>query len=297
MNKMQQSGSIVLACLIVLVAIAPRVVSYYKTRMNMPDFSEFEAMIAENYKLVDDVAVQLEVATTDTVFSFDPNTATYDDFLCLGLSEKISANIVKYRKSGGIFRKNEDFARIYGITDSIFSRLSPYIKIAAKTPVEPKKRAAKKKYTDSTWTEKPRKQTYQPKEQPIVELNSADSAQLVALRGIGSVLANRIMTYRDMLGGFYSVEQLREVRKLPPETYANLYSQFTIDTSKITRINLNDFKYKQLSSHPYMSVTQLNAIMNYKKLAGKFNSVSDLLKYKLVDSMTYEKISPYLEAR
>jgi DNA uptake protein ComE-like DNA-binding protein len=105
------------------------------------------------------------------------------------------------------------------------------------------------------------------------------------------------MAYRDMLGGFYSVEQLREIRKLPPETYANLYSQFTIDTSKITRINLNDFKYKQLSGHPYMSVAQLNSIMNYKKLMGNFKSVSDLLKYKLVDTITYEKISPYLEAR
>jgi len=228
---------------------------------------------------------------------FDPNTATYDDFLCLGLSERISANIIKYRNSGGRFKTPTDFAKIYGISDSVYSRLEPYISIAAKTPPESKKQTAKKKYTDSKKSEQSARPAYEPKEKPIVELNSADSAQLVALRGIGSVLARRIITYREMLGGFYSVEQLREIRNLPPETYASLYPQFTIDTAKIVKIDLNDFKYKQLSSHPYLAITQLNAIMSYKRVQGKFNAVDDLLKYKLVDTLTYEKLSPYLEVR
>ena len=295
MNKMQQSGSIVLVCLIILVAIAPRVVSYYKTRTNMIDFSEFEAMIDENYRLVDEPEPQYEVIP-DTIFTFNPNTASYDDFLCLGLSEKISANIVKYRKSGGSFRRPDDFARIYGINDSIYSRLKPYINIPVQNEQKSKKPSNQKKYSDNPRQNNDTK-TFKPKELSVVEINTADSAQLVALSGIGSVLAKRIMTYREMLGGYYSVEQLREVRNLPPDTYNNLYMQFTVDTSKITRINLNDFKYKQLSNHPYMSVAQLNSIMNYKKLMGKFSAVSDLLKYKLVDSATYEKILPYLEAQ
>ena len=61
--------------------------------------------------------------------------------------------------------------------------------------------------------------------------------------------------------------------------------------------SMNDFKYKQLSSHPYLAITQLNAIMSYKRVQGKFNAVDDLLKYKLVDTLTYEKLSPYLEVR
>ncbi|MBR5644706.1 MAG: helix-hairpin-helix domain-containing protein [Salinivirgaceae bacterium] len=298
MNRMQLSGTMVLIFLIIVVSLLPRFVANYKANRSQPDFARFDSILANYVPLADEsVSRHSDTEISDTVFMFDPNTATYDDFLCLGLSERISANIVKYRNSGGRFKVPADFAKIYGISDSVYSRLEPYISIAAKSPAESRKQTAKNRYSDGKKAGKAPKTDYEPKELPIVELNAADSAQLVALRGIGSVLARRIIAYREMLGGYHSVEQLREIRNLSPETYANLYSQFTVDTVRIMKIDLNNFKYKQLSSHPYMSVAQLNAIMNYKKLMGKFNAVDDLLKYKLVDTLTYDKISPYLEAR
>ena len=298
MNRMQQSGTMVLIFIIIVVSLLPRIVSNYKASRSQPDFSRFDSIMANYVPLPQEPVLQPgNTDVPDTVFVFDPNTATYDDFLCLGLSERIAANIVKYRNSGGRFKAPADFAKIYGISDSVYSRLKPYISIAAKTSAESKKTAAKKKYPDNKKSEQPAKPAYEPKEKPIVELNSADSAQLVALRGIGTVLARRIITYREMLGGFYSVEQLREIRNLSPETFASLCPQLTVDTAKIVKIDLNNFKYKQLSSHPYLAVAQLNSIMNYKRVMGRFNAVDDLLKFKLVDSLTYEKLSPYLEIR
>lgn len=297
MNRMQQSGTMVLIVLIIVVALLPRIVARYNANRNQPDFARFDSIMANYEPLVNEPdSRQADTKIADTIFTFDPNTATYDDFLSMGLSERISANIVKYRNSGGKFRTPNDFARIYGINDSIYSRLKPYISIAANSQ-NYTKQSTKKKYADNKRQEKYDRIVYEPKELLIVELNSADSAQLVALRGIGKVLAHRIIAYREMLGGFYSVEQLREIKSLPPETYANLYTQFTIDTSRISKINLNNFQYKQLSRHPYMPVAQLNSITNYKRLMGNFRSVSDLLKYKLVDTLTYEKISPYLEVK
>lgn len=297
MNRMQQSGTMVLIVLIIVVALLPRIVARYNANRNQPDFARFDSIMANYEPLVNEPDLrQADTKIADTIFTFDPNTATYDDFLSMGLSERISANIVKYRNSGGKFRTPNDFARIYGINDSIYSRLKPYISIAANSQ-NYTKQSTKKKYADNKRQEKYDRIVYEPKELLIVELNSADSAQLVALRGIGKVLAHRIIAYREMLGGFYSVEQLREIKSLPPETYANLYTQFTIDTSRISKINLNNFQYKQLSRHPYMPVAQLNSITNYKRLMGNFRSVSDLLKYKLVDTLTYEKISPYLEVK
>ena len=295
MNRMQQSGTLVLIFLIIVVVLLPRFVARYNANRNQPDFARFDSIMANYEPIIDEPdSRQADTKIADTIFTFDPNTATYDDFLSMGLSERISANIVKYRQSGGKFKKPDDFAKIYGITDSVYNRLRPYIYImVSEDAAKPQKTYDKKTKRNSA---KPSATTYsQPKEQPMVELNTADSAQLDALRGIGPVLARRIIAYREMLGGFYSVEQLREIRSLPSETYASLYGQFYIDTTKITKIDLNDFKYKQLSRHPYMSVTQLNSIMNYKKLMGKFESVSDLQKYKLIDTLTYDKISPYLE--
>ena len=298
MNRMQQCGTMVLIFLIIVVSLLPQFVARYNANRYQPDYARFDSIMANYEPIIDEPNLHFtDKIISDTVFTFDPNTATYDDFLSMGLSERMAANIVKYRKSGGKFRTPDDFARIYGMNDSIFSKLKPYISIASKTRGEYPKRSAKKKYTDNKRWESSIKTEYESRELSIVELNSADSAQLVALRGIGSVLARRIIAYRDMLGGFYSVEQLREIRNLPSETYANLYAQFVVDTLKINKINLNDFKYNQLSRHPYMSVAQLNSVMNYKKLMGKFSSVGELLKYKLVDTLTYEKISPYLEAK
>lgn len=294
MNRMQQSGAIVLIFLIIVVSLLPRFVDRYKTNRSRQDFSRFDSIMA-NYKPLPTASKEPETWTADTVFMFDPNTATYDDFLSMGLSERISANIVKYRKSGGKFKKPDDFAKIYGITDSVYNALLPYIYI--KVSEEPAK--PKKSYVQRTKKQEGNKQSvqYHPTELPIVELNTADSVQLDALRGIGPVLARRIIAYREMLGGYYSVEQLREIRNLSPETYANLYIQFTIDSTKIRRIDLNNFEYQDLKKHPYMLVSQLNSIMNYKRVMGRFKSVDELLTHKLVDTLTYQKISPYLEVR
>lgn len=296
MNKMQQSGTIVLLCLIIIVALLPRFVAFYKSNRCQPDFAKFDSIMASYEPMPAESYAQQpqKVAVVpDSIFTFDPNTATYDDFLCLGLSERISANIVKYRKSGGTFKTPADFSKIYGITDSVYAALLPYIKIttAAKPAAKTKRAMASKSAKPET-----KKSRYQPAELPVVELNTADSAQLDALRGIGPVLAKRIITYREMLGGFHTVEQLREIRNLSAETYADLYIQFTIDSSKIRKIDLNNFEYRELKRHPYMPVAQLNSIMNYRRLMGRFKSVDELLKHKLVDTLTYQKISPYLEA-
>ncbi len=297
MNRIQQCGSIVLVCLIIITLVLPRVAFYFKERRDRPNFELFEEIMSNYVELGDDEPMKHEVYIDDTVFTFNPNEATFDDFVCLGLSERIANNIVKYRKSGGKFKTPDDFAKIYGITDSMYAKLRPYISIPQQLAEQKhkKKNSTNKSYTYNNKYE--RKRDKDNVALSIVELNTADSAQLDALRGIGPVLAKRIVAYRDMLGGYYSVEQLREINNLSDKTYADLYIQFEVDTTKIRKIDINNFKYKQLSSHPYLPLAQLNSIMNYKRLMGKFSTVDDLLKYKLVDSVTFEKLSPYLEAK
>lgn len=297
MNKTQQCGSIVLICLIVVTIVLPRLVSYYKQNNSQPDFSKFEEMKNNIVEYQEPEAAKQSETEIDTIFTFDPNKASYDDFVCLGLSEKIAANIVKYRKAGGRFAKPEDFSKIYGITDSVYERLSPYISIPQGTSHVAKNANQKKKKRTHIYNNSMPSKEKSGMTLSVVELNSADSAQLDALRGIGPVLAKRILAYRELLGGYYSVEQLREIRNLSDETYADLFMQFSVDTAQISKIDINNFTYKQLSKHPYMPIGQLNSIMNYKKLVGKFQSVGDLLKYKLVDSLTFMKMEPYLVAK
>ena len=67
---------------------------------------------------------------TEELFCFDPNTADSTALLKLGLRPWQVRNIYKYRAHGGIYRKPEDFARIYGLSAHKYKQLLPYIRIA-----------------------------------------------------------------------------------------------------------------------------------------------------------------------
>ena len=295
MSKGQQCGSLVIVCVIFGVVAMPRTVAYMRAQRQTADFAKM-AEIKSKYSVFPESGTIKKRAANklDTIFHFDPNTVTFDELVLLGLPEKTATAIVNYRKAGGKFRKPDDFARIRDIDDSVYNRLSPYINIVRaeqpnKTYSKDTKTTKKAKTSNQGWQDR--------KEAAIVELNTADSTQLVAMYGIGPTTARRIISYRRQLGGFYSVEQLREVQNINEEAYQKLYPQFVVDTSKIKRINLNDFKYSDLKRHPYVTTAQLNSIMNYKKLMGQFTAAGDLLKYHLLDTQTYERVLPYLEVR
>ena len=295
MSKSQQCGSLVIVCVIFGAVAMPRTVAYMRAQRQTADFAKMAEIKSKYSVLPESGTIKKRAANQlDTIFHFDPNTVTFDELVLLGLPEKTATAIVNYRKAGGKFRKPDDFARIRDIDDSVYNRLSPYINIVRaeqpnKTYSKDTKTTKKAKTSNPGWQDR--------KEAAIVELNTADSTQLVAMYGIGPTTARRIISYRRLLGGFYSVEQLREVQNFNEETYIKLYPQFAVDTSKIKRINLNDFKYNDLKRHPYVTTAQLNSIMNYKKLMGRFNAVGDLLKYHLLDTLTYERVQPYLEVR
>lgn len=63
------------------------------------------------------------------LFRFDPNTVTYEELRRLGIAPRTAAGIVKYRTAGKVFAIPEDFAACYGITDSAYAVLKPYIDI------------------------------------------------------------------------------------------------------------------------------------------------------------------------
>ncbi len=128
----------------------------------------------------------------------------------------------------------------------------------------------------------------------IVDLNTADSATLVRLRGIGPVFARRIMEYRDALGGFHSKEQLLEVYGFPPETYESLEERFTVNGTAIRRLNINDTPSTALSEHPYISSALANFIVSYRMNHNGFTSLDELKESFLVDEALFQKLSNYL---
>jgi competence ComEA-like helix-hairpin-helix protein len=128
----------------------------------------------------------------------------------------------------------------------------------------------------------------------IIELNTADSAKLTQLNGIGPSFARRIVSYRNRLGGFVRKEQLTEVFGLDSEKYAGLQKQVSVDPLKINKIQINKVDFNGLSHFPYLTYKQMNAIIRFREQHGEYEFIGDLENIAIMDDATIQKIKPYL---
>jgi DNA uptake protein ComE-like DNA-binding protein len=132
------------------------------------------------------------------------------------------------------------------------------------------------------------------KSKPKIDLNTCDSALLESLPGIGPVLSARIIKYRNLLGGFASVSQLKEVYGLPEETFNMISDRLTADSSVVKKISVNAGDFKQLIRLPYFDRYEVNAILKYRELKGRIADINELADNKLITKEKMNKVRPYL---
>jgi DNA uptake protein ComE-like DNA-binding protein len=126
------------------------------------------------------------------------------------------------------------------------------------------------------------------------DINLSDTAELMRLPGIGSVLSVRIIKYRKYLGGFARIEQLKEVYGLSAETYDLIKSRVTADSTFIQRIDINTADYKELSHIRYLDKYEISAILKYRELKGRISKISDLVDNKLITMEKAGKVGAYI---
>lgn len=129
----------------------------------------------------------------------------------------------------------------------------------------------------------------------LVEINTADSAALKQLRGIGPVLASRIMKYRSLLGGYHSVDQLTEVYGISDSLCDALREYIYTDSSLIRRIPVNESGETRLGMHPYIGKYRARAIVAYREYAGTISGIDELVKNKIIPEESREKVEMYLD--
>ncbi|HMK26573.1 MAG TPA: helix-hairpin-helix domain-containing protein, partial [Chitinophagaceae bacterium] len=129
---------------------------------------------------------------------------------------------------------------------------------------------------------------------PVIDINSADTTALIALPGIGSKLAARIINFRDKLGGFYSVTQVGETFGLPDSTFQKIKQYLKLENTSTRKININTATVDELKAHPYIRWSLANPIVAYRNEHGPFSKVEDIKKVMAVTDEIYNKIAPYL---
>jgi competence protein ComEA len=207
------------------------------------------------------------------LFQFDPNRTSDKDFQRLGLSEKQISTIRNYLGKGGHFHTRDDFSKIWGLSDKQKFELAQYIVIEGKAEVKLVKKSVP--------------------EVIQLELNTADSISLKQLPGIGEKLSKRMVKYRDLLGGFYSYIQLKEVYGLSEQTIGQIKSMVNIDTTKIRKLDLNFADQKELSKHPYIQKNLADKIIKFRASYGNIPDLVVLRDNMILNIDEYNRLKPY----
>ena len=197
---------------------------------------------------------------------FDPNTADSLTLLRQGLRPWLVQNILHYRAKGGVFRTKQRFKNFHGLNDSIYALVEPYIQIDTNWRVN-----------FDTTKDQSSKPTYAKiKKDTILNLNTADTAELQLIRGIGRATAIKIVAYRRQLGGFFSPEQLREIKGITPEQVDSLIPHFFANPSDIKAILFYRASMERLVHHPYLTYKQADFLYQTKRTHKNIHSWDDL---------------------
>lgn len=205
-------------------------------------------------------------------FPFNPNTISEEELRQMGLADRQIRNILNYRASGGKFYSKKDLGKLYTISDDDFTQLEPFIvlpEVSRPASHQPRNRNNNTPPAEETTPGAK-------KEIPIVDLNTADSTLLVELPQIGPYMASRIIEFREKLGGFVDMEQIRDVKGMDSTRFATIQPYLVVGEIVTQRIDVNRADFRALVRHPYLSYEQVKCIFNQREQRGMIKDWSQL---------------------
>ncbi|RMG79523.1 MAG: helix-hairpin-helix domain-containing protein [Bacteroidetes bacterium] len=312
--RFERGGILVFTFLSALNFALPFCISHMVKRAPLPDFSKFQHRLEARFEAISEekttapppVAMRRTASAPQPeieLFPFDPNHASKETLMRLGLSGKVSQTLVNYRKKGGRFYKKEDLRRVYGLRAEDYERLEPYI---ALENVKPKRTNTPPAVAHETEI-KPESPTLPPQRamtvaletaEPVeIDVNVATAEEWQRLRGIGPYFAERIVRFREALGGFASIEQIAETYNLPDTVFQSIRPHLVLSPVRQT-IDINFASPQQLKDHPYITYKQANVLANYRRFHGPFRSPDDLKKVGgPLRPEDVDRLVPYLNFR
>ena len=127
-----------------------------------------------------------------------------------------------------------------------------------------------------------------------IELNCCDTSDIIRVPQFGSKRAQKIVEYRDRLGGFHSLEQLHEIYILQNVDLTYCEKYFTVNPSFVKKIKVNSMSYRELKSHPYFDAYLAKMVVSYREKNGKIHNLAEFQKITHAYQEKMDQLSPYL---
>ncbi len=213
------------------------------------------------------------------------DTASVSYLTQWGFSPKQAEVIVRYRDASGGIVSAEQFRRCYVVSEEMAEKIIPYIIFSmSRTTV---------------WVdEKPTPESELPATavtaKPLIDINSADSAELVTIDGIGPKSAAEIVKYRNLLGGYHSVAQIAELKSVTESNFEKILPKICCDSFVISKIDINFASPKELGRHPYVSAQALRRIIKQRQLKGGWTRIEELVEQNILSDDEAKRLAPYL---
>ena len=299
LSKREQKGFIVLSVLLFALIIFYFLIPVIFSSDDQNKFGSDSLLV----QWIDSVnAVNADsVKKKNDLFYFDPNSISVSDLEKLGVRGDALINWLKLRESGHKFKIADDLFNIYSLDSTLAAELIPYVKFSKDAVKSKTKRNRYSGTEKSVAITEADKTNYHKKSEGkirrdtfVIDINVADTAEFAVLNGIGSVLSARIVSYRKALGGFYDVEQLKEVYGMPASVIDDNKDHLKADTITIRKINVNKASLRRLKNHPYIDFYLAKAIVEYRKKNDSIKSIDEILILKEVKPGLSKKLAEYL---
>lgn len=280
-TKQQRSG---IFALLLLIFIAQCL--YFFVDFPSEDDTNHSEMIAAYRAEVEALKMVKLEESKPKIYPFNPNFITDYKGYTLGMSNEEIDRLHAFRKTNKWVNSAEEFQKVTKVSDSLLAKLSPYFKFPDwVTNSKPKM------YAPSSFQKNSKPKTFDQK----IDLNVASASQLKRVNGIGDKLSERIVKYRERIGGFVADVQLQEVYGLSPEVIERVLNEFTVKSAKpITKINVNTATVDQLVTIKYIDYEIAHNIVEQRTLREGFKSFDELTKVKDFPIKKSEIIKLYL---
>jgi len=186
--------------------------------------------------------------------NFDPNQIDSMQAIVLGIPAHQVNTLLHYRQKGGYFKSPEDFAKLYGLSPSLFSQLYPFIKIKPSDQGKAKFSRFNKDgqfgFTKWSWR---------------IDINTANEKEWASKTNLPQVIIHRIIAYRNYIGGFSNAFQLNKVYGLNDSLFQSIKNHLYVNEYKSTIRNANSMGFADWKKLGIFSNQQIGRILQFKK--------------------------------